>query len=211
MSYFLAIILALFIGPLLNYSISRLEGKREYKPGLVEILTILTFLFVFTHYSVFEEIVEVVFFLIISSFLIIIFVYDLKHFIIPNKVIYPAMIIAGLYLLLSPLNVAINHLLSASIALLFFISIYYATKEKGMGFGDVRFSFFMGLLLGFPGIIIGLFFSFFLGAIIGTGLMMIGKKGRKSALPFAPFLITGTFIAWFYGESILHFYLTFYV
>lgn len=212
MNYLLVTIAGFVVGFLINYLISKIEKeKKKYKPGLAEALTVLTFLFVFSHYYPLEDIKGFVFSLIISSFLVVIFIYDLKHLIIPNKVIYPAIVTTGLYLFFLPQSVVLNHLFSAIGAFLFFTTIYYATKEKGMGFGDVRFSFFMGLMLGYPGIIIGLFFSFFLGSIMGLVFMILGKKGRKSALPFAPFLIAGTFIAWFYGDQILHIYLNFYV
>jgi leader peptidase (prepilin peptidase)/N-methyltransferase len=66
----------------------------------------------------------------------------------------------------------------------------------------------MGLFLGFPKILVALFFSFFIGAIIGIGLISTKKKTLKSQVPFAPFLITGTFIALFLGQKIIDWYLT---
>lgn len=76
-----------------------------------------------------------------------------------------------------------------------------------MGFGDVKLSFFMGLFLGWPNILAALFSAFFIGAIIGTGLIALGKKTLKSQVPFAPFLVIGTFIALFFGKEIINCYL----
>ena len=76
-----------------------------------------------------------------------------------------------------------------------------------MGFGDVKLAILLGLFLGFPNILVALFFAFFLGAIIGTALMIFGKKNLKSEIPFGPFLITGTFLAFFWGELLIQWYL----
>ena len=76
-----------------------------------------------------------------------------------------------------------------------------------MGVGDIKLVFFMGLLLGWPNILVALFFSFLIGAIIGLGLIVAGKKTLKSEVPFGPFLVTGTFIALFLGQPIIDWYL----
>ena len=76
-----------------------------------------------------------------------------------------------------------------------------------MGFGDVKLSFFMGLFLGWPNVFVALFSAFFIGAIIGIGLIILGKKTLKSQVPFAPFLVTGTFIALFWGQNLINWYI----
>jgi prepilin signal peptidase PulO-like enzyme (type II secretory pathway) len=78
-----------------------------------------------------------------------------------------------------------------------------------MGTGDVKLAFFMGLFLGFPNILMAMFLAFFIGAIMGAGLIIFGKKTLKSEIPFAPFLIIGTFIAFFYGQQIINWYFNF--
>jgi prepilin signal peptidase PulO-like enzyme (type II secretory pathway) len=64
-----------------------------------------------------------------------------------------------------------------------------------MGWGDVWLGFFSGLASGLPLALLLLTFSFTLGAFVGVGLMLAGRKGMKSALPFAPFLAAGTLVA----------------
>ena len=78
-----------------------------------------------------------------------------------------------------------------------------------MGFGDVKLVFFMGLFLGYPNIIAALFFAFAIGAIIGIGLILNHKKTLKSEVPFGPFLVVGTFIALFWGQAIINWYINF--
>ena len=65
----------------------------------------------------------------------------------------------------------------------------------------------MGLLLGFPLVLAGLFLAFCFGAIIGIGLMVIKKKELHSQIPFAPFLIVGTATAMVWGRGIIEWYL----
>ena len=149
---------------------------------------------------------------IISCFLIIIFVYDLKHFIIPDKIIYPAIGIAliyNFYQLLTthyPLPIVLNNLYAAFGAAGFFLFIVLVSRGKWMGVGDIKLAFLMGLLLGFPYILVALFFSFLIGAIIGIGLILAKRKTMKSEVPFGPFLVIGTFTALFWGEIIINWY-----
>lgn len=152
------------------------------------------------------------FWILISSFLIIIFVYDLKHFIIPDKIIYPAIAIAliyNFYQLLTThylLPTVLNNLYAALGAAGFFLFIVLVSRGKWMGVGDIKLAFLMGLLLGFPYILVALFFSFLIGAIIGIGLILAKRKTMKSEVPFGPFLVTGTFTALFLGEAIINWY-----
>jgi len=192
--------------PLLSFLI--LRGKCRYcqksiswQYPLVEIATGLLFLSIFNfQFSIFN--------LIIACFLIIIFVYDLKHYIIPDKIIYPAIVIVLIYnFLRSDLLGRSDLLLSAFGAATFFLAIVLVSRGKWMGVGDIKLAFLMGLVLGFPNILVALFLAFSIGAIIGLGLIVSGKKTLKSEVPFGPFLVTGTFIALFFGGQIIHWYL----
>ncbi len=93
--------------------------------------------------------------------------------------------------------------------LFFFLAIVLVSRGKWMGLGDVKLAFLMGLFLGFPNILIALFFAFLIGAIIGVGLILAKRKTLKSEVPFGPFLVTGTFIALFWGPTIIDWYLNF--
>jgi prepilin signal peptidase PulO-like enzyme (type II secretory pathway) len=151
--------------------------------------------------------------LIVACFLIIIFVSDLRYYIIPDKIIYPAIGLALIYniflffILHSSFWAFLNPLLSAILASAFFLAIVLISRGKWMGWGDPKLAFFMGLLLGFPKIIVALFLAFLIGAIMGVGLILTGKKTLKSEVPFGPFLVVGTVIALFYGKTIIEWYL----
>jgi leader peptidase (prepilin peptidase)/N-methyltransferase len=157
------------------------------------------------------------FLLLISCFLIIIFVYDFKHYIIPDKIIFPAILIIGSWYLLASIafdfytkNNMLNGIYSALGASLFFLFIVLVSRGKWMGMGDVKLAFFMGLFLGFPKIITALFLAFFIGAVIGVILIFSGKKNLKSEIPFGPFLVVGTFLTLFFEHEIINFYLSVY-
>jgi leader peptidase (prepilin peptidase)/N-methyltransferase len=65
----------------------------------------------------------------------------------------------------------------------------------------------IGLILGWPKILVSLFFAFFIGAVVGLILILLKRKTMKSQIPFAPFLVSGTFLAMFFGDKIINWYL----
>ena len=179
----------------------------ELATGLVFLL-ILNFKFLISNqFSIFnfETIIYSLYLFIISSLLIIIFVFDLKHYIIPDKIIYPAILIVLGFRILNLFGIW-NSLISGLVAAGSFLFIILVSRGKWMGFGDVKLAFLMGLFLGFPKILVALFLSFFIGAIIGIGLILLKKKTLKSEVPFGPFLATGTFIALFWGQELINWY-----
>ena len=172
---------------------------------MIEISTALIFLVILNYqFSIF--------YFLISTFLIVIFVYDLKHYLIPDKIIYPAIGLALVYgLLRSDLFAGGDLLISAFGAAGCFLLIVLVSRGRWMGVGDVKLAFFMGLVLGWPNILVALFFAFFSGAIIGTGLVFAGGKSFKSEVPFGPFLVAGTLVAMLYGGELIKRYLSLYV
>jgi len=171
---------------------------------LVELATGLLFLLIFN--STFYDLPLTIYYLLITCFLILIFIYDLKHYIIPDQIIYSAILISFLYLLAANYLIT-NAILSALGASGFFLLIYLVSRGQWLGFGDVKLAFLMGLFLGFPYILVALFLSFFIGAIVGLLLIAKGKKTLKSEVPFGPFLVIGTIIAFLYGQKLINWYL----
>ena len=205
--------------PILSFLI--LKGKCRYcgkkislQYPLVELATGILFFSI--SYSTFQhsntptlqQFIQFLYLSIVSSFLIVIFVYDLKHYLIPDKVIYPAIGITFFYQIISNTNFYFS-ILSALGAAAFFLLIFLVSRGKWLGFGDVKLGFLMGLFLGFPKILVALFFAYLIGAIIGIGLVLAKKKTLKSEVPFGPFLVTGTFVALFFGNQLINWYLGF--
>ena len=197
------------------------QGKISWQYPLVELSTGLLFAFVF--YSVFQQsniptpqqFLNFIYLLVTICFLIIIFVSDLRYYIIPDKIIYPAILVSGIWYFVSGIFFnsytgyeILTTIFTAFGVAAFFLSIVLISRGKWMGLGDPKLAFFMGLFLGFPNILVALFFAFFLGAIIGVGLIIFRKKTLKSEVPFGPFLVLGTLLALFWGESIINWYTT---
>ena len=146
---------------------------------------------------------------IISSFIVIFFT-DLKYGIIPDKIVFPAVVISIFYLLIFNPSSLILNLVSGLGAFLFFVVIsstfYILTKKQGMGGGDIKLSFLLGLFLGFPGIIVSLYIAFLTGTFIAIILILWKKKAfLKDTLSFGPFLIAGTVVSLFWGNLIYSF------
>lgn len=96
--------------------------------------------------------------------------------------------------------------LSALIPAFIFWLISKLTQEKAMGSGDADIAITIGLLLGWPLVVTSYYFAFIVGAVWGVGLLIKKKAGLKSELPLGPFLISGVFFAFIYGEQIIDWY-----
>ncbi len=180
---------------------------------IVELVTGALFLLIF-NFSV-QSGFELFYLWFVAASLIVIFVYDLRHYVIPDKVVYPAIILAFLWDLIRNLKLDIsnfepllNPIGAAILASAFFFAIYACSKGKWMGFGDVKLALLMGLVLGFPRIIVAIFVAFVVGAAFSLFLIFFRKKQWKSEVPFAPFLVLGTFLALFFGAPIVNWYLS---
>ena len=130
-------------------------------------------------------------------------VFDWKYMILPDFATIILIIISFLGVLFDEPNIT-PYLLSAVISAVFLLAINLATKGKGMGMGDVKFALFMGLFLGYPKIILAFYLAFVLGAIYGIVLVFLKKANKKSQVPFGPFLILATILAWMMGDKLLN-------
>ena len=93
--------------------------------------------------------------------------------------------------------------LGAAIAL-FAMWLVYTLSKGEMGDGDVRLAPLLGMYLGWlnPGIVLpGLFFGFVAGAVVGVAMVVFNRAGRRTAVPFGPFLALGTLVAIFVGQQ----------
>lgn len=203
--------------PLLSYLY--LKGKCRYCHSpisfyypFVEIVTGLMFVILFLWlknlpFSIyqlpfnFQFSIFLYYLFILSSFLVIFFT-DLKYGIIPDKIVYSAIAVAVIF---NCHFSTFNYFFSGLGAFIFFLVLYLITLGKGMGFGDVKLAFLIGIVLGFPKILAAFYLAFLTGAICGIILIIWGKKKLKGGtIPFGPFLIIGAVLSLFFGEKILH-------
>lgn len=135
---------------------------------------------------------------------------DLEHKLIPSRLLYPALA-AGVVLLAiaaatGPGWGAFGRAALAGLASFAVFNVIHFISPGGMGYGDVRLSGLIGLYLGYLGwgrVYAGFLVGFLLGAVVGVLLMAIGKAGRKTAVPFGPFLAAGAVVAAFWGGPIV--------
>ncbi|MBI2030994.1 MAG: prepilin peptidase [Candidatus Levybacteria bacterium] len=215
--------------PVLSFILLRGKCRYCHSPisyyyPIVEIITgvffALTYVYLinysdlrFTNYDL-QFFVTFLYYLTLISSLIIVFFTDLKYGIIPDKIIFPAAVISIIYHLSftiypnGQLSI-INGLLSGFGAFLFFLALYLITRGRGMGFGDVKLVFLLGIFLGFPKIISALYLSFLLGAFVGLILILLKKKRffKGETIPFGPFLVLGSIISLFLGENIIRLFI----
>ncbi len=135
-------------------------------------------------------------------FLIVILVVDLEHHRILNRLVYPGLALALLTAPFVPHHYLLELLGGGLVGfgLLFLIVLAY---PGGMGMGDVKLAAFIGLMVGFPGILVALFLSFMAGGTAAASLMLAGLKGRRDPIPFGPFLAMGGMVSMLYGDTIL--------
>jgi leader peptidase (prepilin peptidase) / N-methyltransferase len=175
---------------------------------LVEILCGLIFVFVPLILSGQPMAAGLLYLLWILAFLILLLIslIDLRLFIIPDELTVALAALGIILGFLDPPSMALRVFSGLGAGTFFFLvfELYRSIRHiDGMGFGDVKLAAALGLLLGFPDIFIALSSGFVLGAIIGVGLIVFGKSGMKTAIPFGPFLALGALIALVGGNVIV--------
>lgn len=202
---------------------SQCKTRISWQYPLVESVSGLSFVLVFNKSLLVSRlqlasILNLVFWFFIVGLLIAIFVIDLKHLIIPNKLVYfgifwvlTALFVDNFYSLIrwesiesSKLaslgwlpssfidlgySVFTTHFLFAIMGAVFFLVLIVLTRGKGMGVGDLKLVFFLGLLFG-AYLLDLIYLAFLLGGFAGIVLLVFQKKGLKSKVPFGPFLVS---------------------
>ncbi len=201
--------------PLFSFFIL-LRGKCRYcrapiswQYPLVELATGLLFLLVAGRYQGNDIFItpEMVRDWLIICFLIFIFVYDLKHQeILDRATLFPA-IIFYLFFISMRWESWDNLLLAAVVGGGFFFVQYFISQSKWIGGGDIRLGIFMGVLLGWPKIVLALALAYVVGALASVFLIWTKKSTLKSETPFGTYLVFATFIAMYWGEGIIQWYL----
>lgn len=193
--------------PVLSYVILRgrcrfCKKKIPLRIFLVEIFTGIITVYVFLFFGSIS-IISLISIYVLTLLFIAIFFIDLEYGIIPDKLTVLLTIVASVFVISSGADI-FNHLFSALGSLLFFIGLFVVTKGKGMGLGDVKVSFALGLVLGFPLVIYGLYIAFLTGAFISIILVLWRKKTfRSGTVPFGPFLTASTLFTIFFGKTLI--------
>ncbi len=186
------------------------SAKISFRYPLVEILTGVSFFFVAL---VTENMLAWPFYFALFSIMIAGTFIDLDHWLLPDKLTIPGIVIGFLgSLLVLPIHYIdsiLGILFGGGILLTIAWGYYAATKKDGLGGGDIKFLAMVGSFLGIKGALVTLVLSSFLGSILGIFLILFRKKATTTAVPFGPFLAAGTVLAFFFGESLWQWYFNF--
>ena len=99
--------------------------------------------------------------------------------------------------------------MAGAAALTLFYALLALLYPKGMGWGDVKLAASLGAVMGWYGwgnLVVGGFAAFVLGAVVGVAGILAGHAGRKSAIPFGPFMILGALLGVVFGAQIADWY-----
>lgn len=184
----------------------------SFQYPLVELITAIVFVLLYMHTVLAQSLslfslVAFVYSAVIASLLIVITVYDLRHTIIPNKIVYPFIILSLVGVVYKVATVAhfmtISALVAGPLLAAPFFFLWFLSKGKAMGKGDMKLALGIGWLVGIAGSITVFLLSFWIGAIVGLLLITVSNRyGMKSEIPFAPFLIIALTIVTLFGVSI---------
>ncbi|HMK99078.1 MAG TPA: A24 family peptidase [Acidimicrobiales bacterium] len=150
-------------------------------------------------------------FAVLGLALVAISAVDLERFVIPNHIVYPtAAAVAPLLVVASGVDGRWGSLARAAIAaaaaFVAFLAVHLLVP-KGMGFGDVRLAALVGGASGWLGLghaFLTFFAAFVLGAAVGLAVMAVGRGGRKTRIPFGPFMAVGMVISVVWGNPLVH-------
>ena len=199
--------------PLISYLL--LKGKCRYCQGripirypAVEILTAVVYLLFWKKYG--WDWQEFIYIPLASTLIVIAFI-DLEHYLIPNRLTYPAIGLGFPISLLSGgvnlVEAVIGLLVGGGLIYLLMIASPFLFGKEGMGGGDVKLAAMMGIYLGWDKTLFGLFFASLFGSVVGVILILLKKKGRGDYIPFGPYLVMGALAMLLWGERIKEFIL----
>jgi leader peptidase (prepilin peptidase)/N-methyltransferase len=151
--------------------------------------------------------------LVASVMLVILFAYDLKWYILPNRIVFPLIAVSGLMALLAVLQMhdtamaILNLCLAVGILSGLYFLLWVLSKGAWIGFGDVKLGLALALLLGqWQLAFIALFAANLIGCLIVLPGMFSGKISRRTRVPFGPLLILGAITAMLWGQAIVQWY-----
>jgi len=155
--------------------------------------------------------IQPLFWLVTGILMGIVFVSDSFYGLIPTNVVYiGGALVVGYRLILinagsyEPKDLFLS-VVSGIGACLFLYLLRIMTKGRGMGEGDPYLALWIGLLLGWPRVLVSLWVAFVVGALVSVVLVIFKKKNLGGTVPFGPFLITGVVITLLWGGKLLSF------
>jgi leader peptidase (prepilin peptidase)/N-methyltransferase len=140
-----------------------------------------------------------------------IFVIDFRHFLIPDLLTYPGMVLGlGISFLpggIGPVQSLIGMLGAGGLLWLIGFTASLVLKKDAMGFGDVKLVAMAGALFGIRTALFGLIFASLLGCLVGVPMLWMRRLNESRHIPFGPYICVGTALAAFFANPVLEWYL----
>jgi leader peptidase (prepilin peptidase)/N-methyltransferase len=159
-------------------------------------------------------VLQPLFWLLVGVLLIAIMISDFRYKLIPELLVVLLTILTIIYRL-ALVTSGIMQVRDLQLALLGMVIsvmsiwlLWFFSRGRAMGFGDVELMVPLSLLVGWPNVFVALYLSFMLGGLVGVGLVLTKKKKMNHQIAFGPFLILGTFISLVWGDPILSWYIS---
>lgn len=151
---------------------------------------------------------------VFSVTMVLLGITDIDTKLIPNRILGPATVVFAVPLVAGwALDAGSGSVLRAGLGALAYFAAMYAlalVARGGLGFGDVKLAFLIGMATGFFGwgpVILAGVLGFVIGGLTSIVLLATRRLSRKDAIPFGPFMIVGGFIATLWGTGITDWYL----
>jgi prepilin signal peptidase PulO-like enzyme (type II secretory pathway) len=145
--------------------------------------------------------------LLILFVLTFLFVYDVLYQELPDQITLPAIIFFGLIAIMYHFQTISSVLIGMFVGGGVFLIQYVISRGKWIGGGDIRLGMLMGVILGWPLVLLALFIAYITGAIYGVALLALKKASMQSKVPFGAFLTTATLLSMVWGDEIIGWYL----
>lgn len=173
---------------------------------LVEIVTATLFVLLANKFIVSDsvravEVAPLIYAMFVASILVVIAVYDFRHKIIPNALVYVFILVSFLSVFANAYGLIVPDMFDAAAGIILplpFFILLVLSKGRLIGMGDIKLMMGMGFFLGLSAGVAALIIAFWLGAIVSVFLLFMYRKryGMKSEIPFGPFLIASTLLVY---------------
>jgi leader peptidase (prepilin peptidase)/N-methyltransferase len=152
--------------------------------------------------------------LVLACAMIVLFMIDLRHRILPNAITLPGIVVGFAFSLVTDepgwTSSLIGLVAGGGVLLAIAKAYYWIRHEHGLGMGDVKMLAMLGAFLGWQLMLLTLVLSSLVGSLVGLGLIATRRGDMKYALPFGTFLAAATIVSIFSGDSILRWYFSLY-
>lgn len=183
------------------------DTNNIYRGNYKNYIIILTGLSFILSYNIIGFDVLLIKSFILACILIVVSFIDLKLMIIPNKIIVFTLLFGIIIQMFDDISITsglLGMVIGGGILLTLALIV-----PKGIGGGDIKLMFALGLLLGYKKVMVGIYLAFVISAIVSSSLLLLKLKNRKDYIPFGPFLSIGSMLSHYFFNDLMS-YLTYF-